>query len=196
MSTSTSIHSNATQTHTQTAHPAASALPAAPPSRGLLDAIRSFHASVGGCLNEDELTWLLRAEQLPAEEGFTFLGLSDGCATFSVPKQDPSTWYRERGWLSAQKEAIGKSIGQKYGLHLYEPPDASSTFRFPVSDSLEIHHHLALGNAWETLIIAHPRYLKIRLFCSETSSRHLSDATLEELLGPSVLRDVAALYVR
>jgi len=160
----------------------------------LLQIIRSIRASVGGCLNEDELTGLLRAEGLPAEEGFTFLCLSDGCVTFKVPRQDPAKWYRESGWLAVEKETIGNAIAKKLGLHVYEPPDASASFRFPMSDKLEMHHHLALGNSWETLISAHPRYLKIRLFSTAMASRHLSDTTLEVTLGTTVLRDLAALY--
>ena len=91
-----------------------------PTAPNLLGRIISFRTSVGDGLNDEELTRLLRQEALPSEEGFTFVSLCGGFATFSVPPQDPAKWYPEKGWITLEKEAITRAIAKKCGFSLFD----------------------------------------------------------------------------
>jgi hypothetical protein len=164
------------------------------PNRHLLDTIGAIRASVGEGLNDYELTRLLLKSVLLTEAGFAFLSLSEGFVTLSVPEQDLASWYPEKGWITAEKERIAGAIAERYELLLGEPPDETSTFLFPGSDSPNVHHHLELRNRWETIVIAHPHYLKIRLFGATSTSRSVSDAKRPVLLGPELLQDLSVLY--
>lgn len=164
------------------------------PSSHLLDAIRATRENVGDVLNDDELTRLLRQTGLPTEAGFAFLSFSDGFVTMTVPQQDPANWYPEKGWIVAAKEKIARAIAERYELSLWEPPDIASGFLFPHSESQSIHHHLQLSNRSETVIVAHPNYLKVRMFGMWSGSRSVSGAKGLLLLGPDFLQDLAALY--
>lgn len=166
----------------------------AKPTTHLLDSIRAVRASIGEGLNDDELTRFLRQTGLPAEAGFAFLSISQEFVTMTVPQQNLANWYPEKGWIVAEKERIARAIAEKYELSLCESPDETSSFRFPSSDSSTVHHHLELTNRWETIIIAHPCYLKVRLFGTTSASRFLSDAKVPLLLGPELLQDLSALY--
>jgi len=134
------------------------------PSPHLLDAIRTIRASVGDGLNDNELTRFLRDSALPTEAGFAFLSFADGFVTLTVPPQDLTSWYPEKGWIVPEKERIARAIAEKYQLSLHEPPDVDSSYVYPRPDSANPHHHLELGNREETAILAHPHYLKVRLF--------------------------------
>ena len=162
-----------------------------PTAPNLLERIVSLRTTVGDGLNDDELTRLLRMEDLPSEDGFTFVSLCQGCATFSVPPQHSVRWYPERGWIVPAKEAIAKSIAEKCGLSLFEPPDEK--FSFSPADS-EGYHHLEMGYESETIVIAHPHYLKIRLFNPETRRPLSLPADLLEQLAALYLEHFAALY--
>jgi len=155
-----------------------------PTAPNLLERIISLRATVGDCLSDDELTRLLREEDLPSEDGFTFVSLCQGYATFRVAPQNLVRWYPERGWIAPAKEAIARSIAEKCGFALFEPPDEK--FPFGPADS-EGYHHLEMARDSETIVIAHPRYLKIRLFNPETR-RPLS-------LPADLLEQLAALYL-
>jgi len=146
---------------------------------------------VGDGLNDDELTRLLHQEALPSEEGFTFVSLCGGCATFSVPPQDPARWYPEKGWIAPEKEAIATAIAKKCGLSVFEPPDERFTFRPPGS---EAHHHLEMGYQTEAIVIAHPSYLKIRLFGFAEKRPLPLPGNLLEQLAALYLEHLAALY--
>lgn len=159
----------------------------------LIGAIRAARSDVGDALTEVEFTHLLRADGLPAEAGFSFLCLCDGYVTFRVPRHDVATWYAEGGWLAVPKEETARALAAKYGLQMYEPPDDTAHSRH-APGLREIHHHIVFGNTTEDLIIAHPRYLKIRVFCTDSATRHLSDAKLALLLGRDLLQDLSALY--
>ncbi len=150
----------------------------------LLERIVAFRAVVGDGLNDEELTRLFRQESLSSENGFTFVSLCDGVATFSVPPQELEKWYPPKGWITPEKEAVAKSIAEKCGLSLCEPPDLGSTFRSPDCGVAVIHHHLEFLDGSESVVIAHVRYLKIRLFAVGTS-RSLSFRRdfLEQLAG-------------
>jgi hypothetical protein len=147
--------------------------------------------AVGDGLTDEELTRLFLQEVFPSEDGFTFVCLRKGWATFRVPPQNFMRWYPETGWISPAKEAIAGSIAQDYGLSLSEPPDE----KCPISpvDS-EGRHHLEMSHETETVLIAHPRYLKIRLFDSETHRPLPSPKDLLERLAGLYLEHFAALY--
>ncbi len=160
----------------------------------LLDTIRAIRASVGDGLNDDELTRLLRESALLMEAGFAFLSFSDGYVTLTVPEQDLANWYPESGWIVPEKERIARAIAEKCGLSLCEPPDHGSSLNSPRSEAPAVHHHLELTNRWETVIVAHPQYLKIRLFGAAPSSRYAMNAQTSLSLGPDLLQDLSALY--
>ena len=161
----------------------------------LLDAIRASIESVGEALNDDELTRLLLLNtDLPTEAGFTFLSFCGGVVTLSVPKQDLAKWYPDQGRVSPEKEKIARELGEKYGLTLCEPPDRSSSSWFPDFEQARIHHHLELVARRETIIIAHPKYLKVRMYCDIADSGFTKKAAKPLALGPELLQELSALY--
>jgi hypothetical protein len=160
----------------------------------LLDSIRAVRASVGDGLNDSELTRLLRWMELPTEAGFAFLSFSGGFVTLAVPRQDPADWYPEKGWITAEKERIARALADKHGLSLDEPPDETPSSHFQGSEALKLHHHLELGNCWETVIAAHPCYLKIRLFEVRSGFLYARTAQSPVPLPTDLLHDLAALY--
>jgi hypothetical protein len=162
-----------------------------PTTPNLLGRIISLRTTVGDGLNDEELTALLRQEVLPVEDGFTFVSLCDGYATFDVPPQDPTKWYPENGWITPEKEANARAIAEKLGFMLCEPPDDGLTYRPPGS---EVHHHLEMGHQRESIVIAHPRYLKIRLFDIVTKQPLPLPGNLLERLATLYLDHLAALH--
>jgi hypothetical protein len=159
----------------------------AKPGAHLLDAIEAMHWSIGDGLNEYELTRLLQKLPLPTEAGFSFLTFSDRFVTFTVPLQDPASWYPESAWIAPEKERIVQAIAKKYELSLFEPPDSVRV------GSQNPHHHLELVNLRETMIVIHPQYLKIRLFSSAGRSS-FRGVQRPVHFGPSLLRELSALY--
>ena len=162
-----------------------------PTAPNLLGRILSLRETVGDGLNDEELTRLLHQEALPSEEGFTFVSLCGGFATFSVPPQDPAKWYPQKGWIAPEKEAIARSIAEKSGLSLYEPPDERFTFK---PSGSEVHHHLEMAYHSEDIVIAHPCYLKIRLFGFADKRPLPLPVNLLERLAALYLEHLAALY--
>ena len=157
----------------------------------LLDAIKAFKSSVGDDLNDDELTrLLLRTAVLPTEAGFSFVSYCDRNVTMSVPKQDLADWYPEKGWISQAKEQAAQTIAKKYELTLCEPPDA----QYVCLDCPNPHHHLEFRNKRETVVLVHPRYLKVRLFITTDSTRSAKAALRSLPLCPNLLRDLSVLY--
>jgi hypothetical protein len=139
--------------------------------------IRAMRNDVGRGLQEDALSDLILLEGGGLSvHGFRFLRLSEGFVVFATPPQDRSKWYRQKGWPCPEKEAAARSIARKYGLEISEPPDAN------MLPGAEPHHHLEFHRAENTLIEAHPKYLKILL----PDSPVLAEDTL--------LEDLAALY--
>jgi len=159
----------------------------------LLDTIMAIRSGVGDGLNDEELTSLLR-NTLLAEAGFVFLSFSNGCVTLSVPEQDTANWYPEEGWISPEKERIARQLAEKYQLKVYEPVDTITSFRFPPDDTPPIRHHLELTNRWQTVVAAHPQYLKVRLYGNLSDHRYGWEALSPLPLGPDFLHDLAALY--
>jgi hypothetical protein len=164
------------------------------PSPHLLDTIGAIRASIGDGLNDDELTRLMRQATLLNEAGFSFLSFSHGFVTLTVPHQDLANWYPDKGWIVPEKERIARAIAEKYGLSLCEPPNDTSSPRFLQLESPPAHHHLELVNRRETIIVAHPNYLKVRLLGTRSGSRYLPFVEAPLPLGPDLLHDLSALY--
>jgi hypothetical protein len=168
--------------------------PTAKPGAHLLDTIKALRASVGDGLNDDELTRLLRQTTLLWEAGFGFLSMSNGVVTFSVPHQDLARWRSEQGWMPPEKEKIARLIAKKNGLSLSEPPTAPSHYLFPSGETGSPHHHFEMHNRWEAVVVAHPHYLKVRLFGAAPGTRYAPDAKQPLLVAPDLLQDLSALY--
>jgi hypothetical protein len=159
-------------------------------TKHLLDRIKAIRVEGGDELSEEAFAGILQRTELPAEAGFAFLSYGDRSVTLSVPSQDLKNWYPEKGWILPAKVNIARAIAEKYGLSLYEPPDMS----YPPIDKPNAHHHLELSNRHETIIIAHPEFLKVRLF----PATDLFDSGVPAYppfdLGPHLLEDLSALY--
>jgi hypothetical protein len=156
----------------------------------LLDSIRAVQNRVGDGLNDDELTRLIQKETLPAESGFAFLSYSERFATLSVPGQNLAAWYPGPDWIAPKKEKLARSIAQKYGLSICEPPDA----KYLMTDAVNRHHHLELGDAWETVIMIHPEYLKVRLSGATTVSASAEGALRPLFQDTDLLQELSAFY--
>jgi transposase InsO family protein len=141
----------------------------------VLARIREFRDEVGTDVSEDIITDLIRQEGELSSSGFRFLRLSEGFAVFTVPRQQMENWYRQRGWPAPSKENIVRRVAEKYGLELNEPPDQNTLVG-------ECHHHFEMWHLQKMLIVAHPRYLKIRVGKSAVR------------LESGVMDDLAALY--
>jgi hypothetical protein len=122
----------------------------------ILAVVRQLDKELGGSVKEEILTDLIRFDGTLCEQGFTFLRVSEGFAVFNVPRQDPEGWYGEKGWPAPAKEQVMRQIAAKYRLELHEPPDQMRTYG-------ECHHHFELGHSQRALLVAHPRYLKVRI---------------------------------
>lgn len=165
-------------------------------STQLLDRIRAARASVGDGLNDIEFTRYFLQTLPPPEAGFSFLGFSDGFVALTVPEQELAEWYPERGWISPAKEQVARGLAERYGLSLAEPPDECLSCLSASSESglLPTHHHLEFTNDAETVIVAHPRYLKVRMFGAVPRTRYVPSGKAPVLFGPALLADFAALY--
>ena len=159
----------------------------------LFSMIKSILASVGNVLNDSELTCFLQKVELPSEAGFAFLSISFGHVTLAVPRQNLKDWYATKGWITPQKEMIAKGIAKKYDLQLYEPFDDSLVL-YPELASSGPHHHLALSDRRQTVIVAHPLFLKICLFGKPQEHSYGSERRFPLPLGPNLLQDISPLY--
>ena len=166
------------------------------PGEDLLETLKNFRAATGDGLDDEEFTFFMleRQKDLPAESGFRFLCFHEGCATLSVPRQDAESWRAAGRWMSLNKEAIAVRLAEKYGFMLSEPPDATLTLIVP--NGFAVRHHLEFSNRKETIIVAHPEYLKIRLYASDNglifprAKGLLQD--LAELYAPALPTDLSA----
>jgi len=174
----------------------------------LLETIRRIRARARDALGEDELTFFLQRWDLPEEEGFAFLCFRDGCVTlavptqyqtsritkacefasgsviFSAPAQDKTSRHPRSEWITPAREKIAAELARKHGLFVCEPPDAPPAF--VPSGAWETHHHLRLSNRKETIVIAYPEFLKIRLYATGKN--------LDLHHAPDLLKDLSALY--
>jgi hypothetical protein len=159
----------------------------------LLDTIAAMRISVGDGLDDAEFSLLLRENSLLNEAGFAFLCFSKGFVTLTVPEQDLTGWYLEEGGIAPEKKRIAAGLAEKYELSLYEPVDTIVTFWQPENGSAATHHHLELCRAGLTVVVAHPHYLKVRLF-GAPHYRYEWETHRPLKLGPELLQDWAALY--
>jgi hypothetical protein len=162
----------------------------------LLQAIKDYRTCVGDGLNEEEFTHFLQKAALPAEAGFEFLSFSNRFVTLSVPKQNADSWYRDKGWVTEEKEKCARKIAEKYGLSLYQPPDAVGNHHVTPQSQASSHscHHLEMSHNREIVIVVHPHYLKVRLFQATGTSHNASHGPRLSHLGPELLKDIACLY--
>ncbi len=171
---------------------------ASPPStekKSLLEAIKSFRGCVGEGLNDEEFTHFLQKASLPVEGGFEFLSYHSRFVTLGVPRQDSSTWYREKGWVVAEKEKVAREIADKFGLTLYQPPDAVGTHHAAAhADNTHACHHLEMSHNREIVIVIHPLYVKIRLFRATGATQHGWSAHKGPQLDGELLKDLARMY--
>jgi hypothetical protein len=107
-----------------------------------------------------------------------------GSVVLPVPAQNKTSGHPRSAWITPAKERIATAIARKHGLFVCEPPDSPPAF-FP-SEAWETHRHLRLSNRKETIVIAYPEFLKIRLYATGTN--------LDLHLAPELLKDLAALY--
>lgn len=156
----------------------------------LLAEIKSIRASVGDGFKDDELTRLLRESPLPVQAGFAFLSFSEGVVTLSVPPQDLEKWYPKVGWIHPAKERLARALARQYGLTLFEPPDFDHTY---LSLEPNAHHHIELAKGQETIVVAHPLYLKIRLY-RESPTGSPNVIPIAPFFGPQFLEDLSRLY--
>jgi hypothetical protein len=176
--------------------------------QSLLATIRRIRARAGDALADDDLTSFLQRWNLPAEEGFTFLCFHDGCVTLAVPAQYQvsrltkscefvsgsvtlassaryeTSRHPRSAWITPARERIATELARKHGLFVCEPPDAPPAF--VPSGAWETNHHLRLSNRKETIVIAYPEFLKIRLYATGKN--------LDLNLAPDLLKDLSALY--
>ncbi len=164
------------------------------PGTQLLDAIQAIQASVGDGLSDDEFTRLLQNTRLPNEAGFAFLSYCNRVVMLSVPTQNSATWYRDKGWVTQDKENLARKIATKHGLLLYEPPDVLCSYPSPLSDLPHPHHHLEMSHKSESVVIVHPHYLKVRLFHPTATILHALNLQRPLELRPDLLRDLSELY--
>jgi hypothetical protein len=161
----------------------------------LLETILAIRSSVGEGLSDDEITLLLRTTLL-TEAGFSFLSFSRGLVTLTVPEQDLTNWYPEQGWIAPEKEMTARAIAEKYELSLYEPPDKVTSVWHAAKDPEVARHHILMSDGLQTVIVAHPQYLKVRVLGSSERYRYDWEALCPVHLGPEILQDLSALYGR
>jgi len=149
---------------------------------GLLETLRYLRASLGDGLNDAEFNCFLQAQNLRPEEGFKFLCFWDGCVTLLVPPQVENSWYPKAGWIASAKEKTAIEFAKRCGLILSEPPDVPLTCDL----ALNAHHHLRFSNRNEIVVIAHPKFLKVRLYAT------INHIALKWSKG--ILREISALY--
>lgn len=160
----------------------------------LLDTIKTIWMSIGDALNDNELTHFLIKRGLPAEMGFTFLSFSDGYVTLTVPKQNPDGWYANKDWITPEKENIARAIAEKYEWMLAEPMDGPWSLH-PPSETGVVHHHLVLADHRQTIVVAHPLFLKICLLGKPPHQIYGRHSSFPLPLGPDLLREISALYL-
>jgi hypothetical protein len=156
----------------------------------LLEAIRGVLANIGDGLNDTELTGLLQKTALPTHGEFRFVSYADRSVTLSVPTQNLANWYPKEGWILPAKREVALAIAEQHDLSLCEPPDTL----YPWMDLPNPHHHLELSNGREIVIVAHPYYLKVKLFVAGDPVRHSRNSQKPLTLGADILEDLAALY--
>jgi hypothetical protein len=143
-------------------------------------------------LDDQELTQLLHLQRLAPQHGFGFVSFSDRFVTLSVPPQRLRDWYPENGWISPEKEILARQIATRHDFSFCEPVDYLPGLA--QTDVENIRHHIEFGSAQETIVVAHPFYLKVRLFSLEVTMLHIRDFERPLELHPDLLADLALLF--
>lgn len=164
------------------------------PDRGVeqacrfLDELLQLKASVGDGLNDQEFTRLAFATLPDPAAEFSFISFSNSFVTFAVPPQRTEAWCATHRWIAEEKEELARQIGAEFGLMVCEPPDQLSYIISP----RDAHHHLEFASLTETMAVAHPKYLKLRLFSQTTKC----SSRAREGLPPVIpfFRGLARLY--
>jgi hypothetical protein len=136
------------------------------PATDLLETVKYLRATAGDSLDDNEFTFLVQEKNLPAEAGFRFLCFDKGCVMLAVPTQENASWHPTEGWIPPAKEKIATRLAKKYGFMLCEPPDLGTRLHLPYG--MATHHHLEFCKRNETVVIAHPGFIKIRLYSLKT----------------------------
>ncbi len=87
-------------------------------------------------------------------------------------------------------------IPEKYELSIYEPLDKATNVWHPVKPPEVAHHHVEMSDRLQTVIVAHPQYLKVRVLGRSERYRYDWEALGPVHLGPEILQDLSALYGR
>ena len=156
----------------------------------ILEAVLQLRESVGDGLNDAEFTHFIREKLNCSRSAFSILSCAEGFLTFNVPEQDPADWYSAGHWIAPDKESIAREVAGRYELTLCEPPDKLGYIIPPPN----AHHHLEWMTRWDSVAIAHPYYLKVRI--SRPDSRNPLGWTTKGVFaaGSNLLRDLTALY--
>ena len=127
----------------------------------LISAAMRLRCSIGDGLNDFEFTEFIKSRLAPSSDGFGVLSFSEGCLTLSVPPQNSANWYGDKCAIAQPKEDAARAIADRHQLALCEPPD-KLVYGSPGPNA---HRHLEFANRWNTVAVAHPLYLKLRV-CS------------------------------
>jgi hypothetical protein len=114
----------------------------------------------------------------------------------TVPPQELADWYNDQGWIAPEKEKTARGIAKKYGLLLFEPVDTTSNFQSGQTPSPCVHHHVEMTNGRQTIIVAHPQFIKIRLFGKTPEHLYAWEALCPLTHGCDLLQDLSTLYQR
>src|SRR5688572_14844929 len=152
------MHTTATPMPAETICPVSPVISSA---ANLVSAAMHLRCSIGDGLNDFEFTEFIKSRLAPSADGFGILSFSDGCLTISVPPQNSASWYGEKCAIARSKEDAARVIADRHQLTLCEPPD-KLVYGSPGPNA---HRHLEFANRWNTVAVAHPLYLKLRV-CS------------------------------
>ncbi len=127
----------------------------------LVSAAMRLRCNIGDGLNDFEFSEFIKSRLAPTKDGFGILCFSEGCLTLSVPPQNSANWYGDNCAIAHPKEDVARAIAGRHQLTMCEPPD-KLVYGSPGPGA---HRHLEFANRWNTVAVAHPLYIKLRV-CS------------------------------
>ena len=156
---------------------------------GLVTQAMKLRSCIGDGLNDFEFTEFIKSKLGQSQDGFGILSFSEGCLTVSVPAQKPADWYGEKCAIARTKEDAARAIAERHQLTLCEPPDKL------VYGALGpgAHRHLEFANRWNTVAVAHPLYVKLRV-CGGEHHNVPVDSEAAVAQCAELFRDLALLY--
>ena len=184
------MHTTGTPMSVETMREVSPVLPVIQNAADLVSAAMRLRCSIGDGLNDFEFTEFIKSRLPSSSDGFGILSFSEGCLTLSVPFQSCANWYGEECKIAGPKDVAAREIADRHQLTLCEPPDKL------VYGSLGpgAHRHLEFANRWNTVAVAHPLYVKLRV-CSGGEHHDLpveSEAAIAQCTG--LVRDLVTLY--